>query len=90
MPRPADDFFNPQHFDKHGWLTFEGWLAKIDARVIELTGLDRECFADWEYASAFEDGVAPEQAALEVLAHDSIGAAILEAKGIRTDEGEIE
>ena len=66
-----------------GPLTFETWFGKVSAEVVKITGLEAEDFADWGFADAFDDAVEPRQAAIDMLAQDSIGASFLELKGLQ-------
>ena len=38
-------------------MTFEDWLQMADAKIIKQTGMTRECFPDWEWWGAFDDGL---------------------------------
>ena len=69
-----------------GAMTFDDWLAAINRHVEKFTGgMSREDFADWHYADAFEDAVEPRQAAIDMLAADSVGAQYLALAGIDAD-----
>lgn len=69
-----------------GRLTFEAWAKLIDAEVEKLTGFDREAFADWGYAEAFEDGVEPRDAAIAMLSRDHIGREFLALAGVEPED----
>lgn len=80
-----DDYLGVVEF-KAGPMTFAQWMKAVDAEVVKITGgLEAADFADWGFADAFEDGVEPRQAAIDMLAEDVTGAAILKTKGL---EGE--
>ena len=86
-PLATDDIYGTVEFEA-GPLTFSAWLDLVDAEVVRITalgggvGLDRESFAEWDFASAFEDGLEPDQAARDMLAADTIGAGFLEIAGL--------
>lgn len=60
-----------------GALTFEQWLRAVDIEVVKITGLSTEDFADWNFSDAYEDGIEPRQAAIDMLADDAIGLQFL-------------
>lgn len=68
-----------------GPMTFAAWMRQVDAFVDAITnnvGFTSEDFADWDFASAFEDGVEPRQAAIDMLAEDVTGAGFLEINNL--------
>lgn len=68
-----------------GPMTFRAWMNQVDAFVDAITdtfGFTSEDFADWDFASAFEDGVEPRQAAIDMLAEDVTGAVFLEMNNL--------
>lgn len=52
-------------------ITFEQWMAQVDAAVQRMTGCSAYDLADYLYADAFEDGIPPERAAKAAIAADS-------------------
>lgn len=55
---------------------FTRWLRRLDIELDQITGgigLTRNDFADWRYAVAFTNGIAPRQAAIDMLAEDHNG-----------------
>lgn len=52
---------------------FVSWLTRVDARVERVVGVGIDDLPDWDFASAFEDGLTPEDATflfLEYVADD--------------------
>lgn len=71
-----------------GPMTFPKWMAAVDLFVDAITnkvGFTSEDFADWDFASAFEDGVEPRQAAIDMLAEDVTGAEFLEIANLTSE-----
>lgn len=48
-------------------MDFETWLSMADGIVIKRTGMDRECFPDWDWWMAFDDGLSFSEAANDFL-----------------------
>ncbi len=46
---------------------FDTWLKRVDAALIEKSGLGIDCLADIDYGSLFEDGDSPDSAAKACL-----------------------
>ena len=46
---------------------FAVWQAQVAKIIKTVTGLDIDDLPDWDYASAFEEGISPRQAALSVI-----------------------
>ena len=46
-----------------GRMSFEQWMAKVDAILMKKCGLDSRDLDDWRYADAFEEGESPAHAA---------------------------
>jgi hypothetical protein len=70
---------------KDGPLTFPKWMKRVDAFVDQITGkigFTSEDFADWGFADAFEDGVEPRQAAIDMLAEDVTGHEFLKTNNL--------
>jgi molybdopterin-biosynthesis enzyme MoeA-like protein len=64
---------------------FELWFARVDRVIDRITGgvgMTHADFNDWHFASAFDDGMAPIDAAMAMLAEDETGRSFLEAIGI--------
>lgn len=47
--------------------TFEEWMQAVDCRLTQLTGLTSDDLADSNYYDKFDDGIDPEDAAIETL-----------------------
>jgi len=43
-------------------MTFEQWMLKVNKLFVEMFGLDSDCFEDWDYYSAYEEGLTPIEA----------------------------
>lgn len=56
---------------RHGWgeraETFAHWYNLVDAYVTRRLGLGVEDFPDWDFASSFESGDYPEEAAEQFI-----------------------
>lgn len=52
---------------------FGAWLLLVD-RALRPFGISRLDLADWTWRDAFDDGVAPAEAAWDALGADSLGA----------------
>jgi len=48
-------------------MTFEDWLIMADAIIIARTGMTRECFPDWDWWNAFDDGLSFSEAVEDFL-----------------------
>jgi hypothetical protein len=48
-------------------ITFNDWMAKVDAALLRKCGLDNRDLPDWTYVDAFEDGFTPNAAAAAAL-----------------------
>ena len=46
---------------------FESWMLKVDAILTATASIDSNDLSDWEYRTAWEDEMPPEEAAQEVL-----------------------
>ena len=62
-------------------MTFESWLAAVDARFIKVTGLDRDTWPDQDYWNMWNDGLTPMEALLESIENE-YGEEGLEAFGL--------
>lgn len=48
-------------------MTFESWLKKVDAALLQLCGMTHEDIPDWDYYNAFEDDMTPVRAAKKAI-----------------------
>lgn len=56
-----------------GWkgeaaVNFAKWRTLVDGEMVKASGLSSMDMGDWDYASAFEEGILPVHAAHEALA----------------------
>ena len=48
-------------------MTFEAWYAAVDAKFVEVTGMDRDSFPDACYYDMWEDEMEPVEAVAQSL-----------------------
>jgi hypothetical protein len=48
-------------------IDFETWCEMVDSEIYRLCGLGRDALPDWDYWSAWEDGVTVTAAARRVI-----------------------
>lgn len=53
-------------------LTYEQWIAKVDANLESRIGLGHADLADFNSTDAWDDGMTPEEGADECLASDDL------------------
>ena len=47
--------------------TYDGWIVRIDAQLIDITGLTSQDFPDCNLKQLFDKRISPEQAAEHIL-----------------------
>lgn len=47
--------------------TFRSWMVEVDREIQVRCGLQAEDIEDWTYRDAFDDGMDPEEAAIQAL-----------------------
>ena len=48
-------------------MSFDRWMAKVNQALEDMVGLDSRDLPDWCYRDAFDTGMAPDEAADDVL-----------------------
>lgn len=57
-------------------MTFDQWMAAVDAALVEMTGLRSDDFYDWCYWDCWNDGEYPRDVALDVMRENGYGSFI--------------
>ena len=48
-------------------MTFQEWKKKVDASIEKKCGLDSDGLPDWDYYTAWQEGVTPSSAATQAI-----------------------
>lgn len=47
--------------------TFQYWKREVNRHTVQLSGMETEEFADWDYRTAWESGMTPRAAAQKAI-----------------------